>query len=281
MKAFYGNTLFEEPDSNYIGSQRVSVDISMVVNQAQTADGDLGEYAAKGSADDGGTKFNFTCRTQGFVVVLSCFVPDTRYAQGVDPQSFHLKRFDFFTPALDSKTLLPTRKCVVHGAQELITVNGDIPDNLSTGFGNIPNYFEYKVKQNVLNGDMSLASKRSSYLPFTLDKLMPWRIHSSSNGVVRIQNFDTDLLVASSKWRYIGLDAWLGWFNRIFNNSGNDTGDYNNTGEYRGFPYLEDIDDNFILYTFLDYNVSSLALPTQSSFQTFDEGDDTFAVEKA
>lgn len=282
LKAFYGNSEFEEPESNYIGSQQVPVNISTVVSQAQTSDGDLGEYAARGIADDGGNKFTFECRTQGFIVVLSTFVPECRYAQGVDPQLFHKGKYDFFTPALDSKTLLPTRKAVVHGAQEFLTVNGGYVEDLSAGFGNIPNYFEYKVKQNVLNGDMSLASKRSSYLPFTLDKLMPWRSHTIyANGNVRVSNFSPSLLVASSKWRYIGLDGWLGWFNRIFINSGNDTGDYRESSESRGYPYMEDIDDNFILYTYLDYKVSSFALPTQSSFQTVDEGDDTFAVEKA
>lgn len=280
LKAFYGNTEFDEPESNVIGSQRVDVGISMVVNQAQTSDGDLGEYAAKGLADDGGKKFTFECKTQGYVVVLSAFVPQTRYAQATDPNLFHKGKYDFFTPSLDSVTLLPTRKGCIHGAQEF--GNETVKQDLSLGFGNIPNYMEYKTKFNILNGDMSLASKRSSYLPFTLDKLMPWRTHRivSATGNVRLSNFDSSLLVASSKWRYIGLDGWLGWFNRIFINSGNDDGDYRESSSSRGYPYMEDIDDNFILYTFLEYHVDGFELPVQSSFQTVDD-EDTFEVEKA
>lgn len=278
LKAFYGNTLFDEPESNFIGSQNVNVNISMVVNQAQSSDADLGEYAAKGLADDAGKTYKFECKTQGFVVVLSTFVPETRYAQAVDPNLFHKSKYDFYTRNFDSITLLPTRKCCIHGAQEF-GVNSTLSD-LSTGFGNIPNYMEYKTKFNILNGDMSLASKRTSYLPFTLDKLMPWRISNFTPGSVGIRNFDSSLLVASSKWRYIGLDAWLGWFNRIFINSGNLDGDYHGV-ETRGYPYLEDIDDNFILYTYLDYTVNGFELPTSASYQTIEDGQDTFEVEKA
>lgn len=278
LRAFYGNTEFDQEESNFIGSQRIDVQISQLMNMAETSEAYLGQYAARGDADGQGRTFTFECREQGFVVVLAAAVPETRYAQAVDPNLRHLRKYDFFTPDFDSITLLPTPKYNIYGNEEVYT-NKHV-QSLSGGFGNIPNYMEYKTKYNILNGDMSLGSKRNSYLPFTLNKLLPFKVFSHTAAFTRVGNLSSDLLVAGDVWRYIGRDSWLGWFNRIFINSGTDD-IINTSGDHRGnYDDLEDIDDNFIVYNYIDYKVSSFAKAVKSSFETVESGD-SFDIEKA
>lgn len=277
MKSLYGASEFEEPDSHFIGSQNIRVNIELVESNAATEEAHLAEYAAKGFVDAAGKEFKYKCRSHGFVISLTCVVPETRYAQAVDPNLRHLNKYDFYTNEFDSITLLPSPKYCVYGNQEVFGtyVNSSYGD----GFGNVPNYMEYKTKYNILNGDMSLGSKRTSYLPFTLDKLLPFRnLSETSAGYVTTMNLQPSLLVAGDIWRYIGKNAWLGWFNRIFINSGNAS---DNVSGPRSSTVYDDIDDNFIVYNYMDYTVSSQALPVADSWQTGELGDNTMEIEKA
>lgn len=277
MKSLYGASEFDEPDSHFIGSQNIRVNIELVESNAATEEAHLAEYAAKGFVDAAGKEFKYKCRSHGFVISLTCVVPETRYAQAVDPNLRHLNKYDFYANEFDSITLLPSPKYCVYGNQEIFGtyVNSSYGD----GFGNIPNYMEYKTKYNILNGDMSLGSKRTSYLPFTLDKLLPFRnLSESSSGYVTTLNLQSSLLVAGDIWRYIGKNAWLGWFNRIFINSGNIPSASVSERFTRDY---DDIDDNFIVYNYMDYKVSSQALPVADSWQTGELGGNTMEIEKA
>lgn len=289
LRSEYGNTQFDEPESNFIGSQSVDCHISLVESTAATDDAYLGQYAAIGRADDGGREFHFECKTQGCVVSLMAVVPVTRYAQAVDPNLNHLQRYDYFTERFDSITLVPTPKYNIFGVQEVYAENTDFLQ----GFGNIPNYMEYKTKYNILNGDMSLGSTRTGYLPFTLNKLLPYLVSnyigsSRPNQVLPqsvLENLNPDLLVASSRWRYIGKEKWLGYFDRIFIESGTASDGISiptqSTDDQRDGYILEgNQDDPFIIYNFMDYKVHSFALPVADSWQTGAFGDN-FEVEKA
>lgn len=275
LRSEYGNTEFEEPDSSFIGSQHVECNISLVESNAATDDAYLGQYAAIGRADNGGRNFHYECKTQGFVVSLMTVVPRTRYAQAVDPNLNHLYKYDYYTERFDSITLLPTPKYNVYGVQEVEV--WDTEQKMSQGFGNIPNYMEYKTKYNILNGDMSLGSTREGYLPFTLNTLLPFRddyIVSERTRQDIIKNLDPSLLVASSRWRYIGKEKWLGFFDRIFIESGKASSGL----QYDKLEEMED--DQFIVYTYMDYKIRSFALPVSSSWQTGADGD-SFEVQKA
>lgn len=272
LRAFYGNTEFEEPESNYIGSQNINVTISELFNQAQTLQGDLGEYVGRGSCDAAGKTFNYEVRQQGFVVSLMTVVPFTRYAQAVNPNLRHISKFDYYTEDFDSITLLPSPKFSVYGIQEVGYGGIENSDELAGGFGNIPNYMEYKTIYNICNGDVSLGSKRNGYLPFTLNKLLPYRNQSKVGGSDSVEtgNVRGSALVAGTKWRYIGREAWLGWFDRVFIDAGSPVSPIINFTS----DFLPETDDHFIIYNYIDFGVSSMIHPVSESFQTGADGYD-------
>lgn len=262
LRSIFGSDTRNEPESFYLGSQILDIDISAVMNQAQTTEGFLGQYAARGVGQHTGIDLHYECRSAGYLITMMAVVPFARYSQAVDPTLSHITKYDFFNPDLDSVTLKPTPKYEVYGIQEVEKSGQQSYTDLQSGFGNIPLYMEYKQHYNILNGDMSKRSTRSSYLPFTLDKLLPYS--STQNG--RVVNLSPDILVNGSIWRYIGKDAWLGNYDRIFVNDGDV-----NTPD----------DDNFIIFNYVDLKSLSFALPTADSFQTGSLTEDSFKVQKA
>lgn len=278
MRTVFGSDYKQDNESNFIGAQSMTIDVEEVINTAETSLGTLGEFAGKGVNSDRGKEFTFTARQQGYLISMFAIIPDTRLCQAVDPNLDHLGRYDFFNPDFDAITLLPTRKMNIFGVSDFIRPNQE----LSNGFGNIPNYTEYKVSFDRLNGDMSLRSTKTSFLPFTLGKYIDTeRVVESTyieNGVekkrinIGYQNFN--LITAGTIWRYIGLYRWLGNFDRVFVNSGvvSQAQDlYSLTGITD--MLLGRLDDNFVVYQYVDLSVSGYALPLADSFQTDSFGD--------
>ena len=278
MRASFGAQYDQDDESNFIGASSYFIDITQVMSSAETAEGSLGEYAGRGVGEFGGDVYTFTARRQGYYIEFFCVVPDSRLAQSVDPNLDHITHQSFFDPAFDSLTLLPTKKMSIFGANDLGFYTGY--SESAAGFGNIPNYMEYKVSFDKINGDMSMMSTRDSYLPFTLSKLLPYTTfykYPRETDPYIIENVNYNPIVCGDYWRYIGRYRWLGQYDRIFENSGFSapiavTG--GNNLEYR-------FDDNFVIYFYCDIDMSGYELPISGSFQTGAGSGDTMTVEKA
>ena len=280
MRAIFGSDYKDEHQSNFIGSNTMELNITDVMSTAETSEGFLGEYAGQGKGADSGQNLHFTCPSAGYLISAFCIVPDARFCQGVDPNGFHKSKFDYYTPQFDSLTLLPSRKSIVYACNDIVP-----SARYDGGFGNIPNYMEYKQSFDRLNGDLSMRSTRDGLLPFSMQKLI-------SFGEVIVSGEETqenvlayqphpDLFVAGEIWRYIGRDRWLGNFDRIFVNSGNiDTFPGSNLQRRDDDIYRSRLDDNFICYFYNDVEVTGYELPVADSFQT-DSFGDTLKVEKA
>lgn len=283
LKSIYG-AKHTDNYSNFIGSQITPIEISDVMQTAETEQGYLGEYAGKGVGGSEGRSFNFKTEKFGFLVHLACIVPDSGYSQAVDPNLAHLGKFDFYTPELDALTLLPNPKMFIYGTQDVTSIGrtGTAGTNFEESFGNIPNYSEYKTAFNVLNGDMSLRSSRASYLPFTLDKLLPYG-DVTQDVMSKVWKFDVpDMreIVNGTHWRYINRHRWLGNFNRIFVNEGvgghNLSSDkFNDVLDQQAY----NMNDNFIIHNNIQLNVSSMMLPLADSFDTGTDGQDGRDIE--
>lgn len=268
MRAVFGSDYKQECKSNFIGAQTTPIEISEVMSTAETSQGYLGEYAGKGIGFEVGNNHKFTAPVHGYLISVFALVPDSRLCQAVDPNLLHVGRFDFYNPDFDALTLLPTPKLAIYGQYD---VYPDGYANMNGGFGNIPNYTEYKVSFDILNGDMSLRSTRSSYLPFTLGKYITPDIVNEYNK----DEFDFTVpqvgtFAAGDIWRYIGLYRWLGNFDRVFLNEGR-------KGVSTSTRYLDSVadrlDDNFVVYQYCDLKVSGYELPLADSFQTDSFGD--------
>lgn len=287
LRSIFNSDYLEDDERLYINSQKLDVFVEPVFSSAETSEAYLGEYAAKGEgkSDFQESRTSFHAKTSGFLVVMAGVIPEARYCQNVDPMLNHVEREDFHDYAFDSLTLLPTAKMFVYGENELGYV--EKPDtSLNDGFGNIPNYMEYNVSMNITNGDMSLPSTRDSYLPFNLDKLLPYTQSEegdiSENTSGSLTNLSPDVLVNGTLWRFIGLNRWLGNFDRIFINAGNDSyldSFYSGrTGE--NDPFKDEFDDdNFIMHSKVILKVQDYKLPVQDSFMT--DVFDGMTVEKA
>lgn len=273
MHSIFGSDYRDEKESNFIGVHTSKVDISPVMSTAETAQGYLGEFAGQGFGGTAGEKYDFTASCAGYLITMIAIVPDSKYAQGDDPDTNHLKKFDFFTPQFDALTLLPTRKSSIYNCFALTD-----PDSVNIGynqaFGNIPNYTEYKVERDLVSGELAQLSKQSNLLPFNLSKILPYtRILQDE-----VKNLNYSGLVAGEVWRYIGLYRQIGNFDRIFVNSGFEPS--GSATDSLSWLYESTQSDNFIVYFYIDLNVHSVALPVSQSFQT-DGFQDSIKVEKA
>lgn len=249
-------------DSFLIDSFVTPIEISDVMNHADTDSGYLGEYAGKGIGFSSPRSSKYRAKEFGFLIHFAAIVPQSGYSQAVDPCLSHIRKFDYFTPGLDGLTLVPTRKMYVYGVSD--HVSPDSRDKCSDAFGNIPIYSEYKTKFSILNGDISQASTRSSYLAYTLDKLLPYIDPASDDSTV---NKFYSSVVNGTLWRYIGRYRWLGMFNRIFHNTGNLESSFPNFDIIR-YSGSKRLDDNFIVHNHFKLSLHAPMLSFGSSFDT-------------
>ena len=279
MRSIFGSDYRDEKESNFIGVHTSKVDISPVMSTAETAQGYLGEFSGQGFGGTPGEKFDFTASVSGYLITMIVVVPDSKYAQGDDPDTNHIKKFDFFTPPFDALTLLPTRKSSIYNCFALTD-----PDSSHIGynqaFGNIPNYTEYKVERDLVSGELAMLSTQANLLPFNLSKILPYTRVSQD----AIENLRYNGLVAGEFWRYIGLYRNNGNLDRVFVNSQPSGASWYdevyNEGDSLTWLYNSRMDDNFIVYFYIDLKVHSVALPVSQSFQT-DGFQDSIKVEKA
>lgn len=257
-------------DSFLIDSFVTPIEISDVMNQAETSEGKLGEFAGKGIGFSSPRSAKYRSNEFGFLIHFACIVPQSGYAQAVDPCLSHVNKFDYYTPGLDGLTLVPTRKLFVFGTVD--HVSAAVRDKCNDSFGNIPIYSEYKTKYSILNGDISQASTRASYLPYSLDKLIPYVNPASEDSEV---NNLFSQIVNGTSWRYVGRYRWLGMYNRIFVNSGSLETSLPNI-DYIRYSGSNRVDDNFIVHNHFKL---SLHAPMLSFGSSFDTGADDLASE--
>lgn len=293
LKSIYGSG-YQCIESNYVNFDSFSIDISDVMSYSETEKAYLGEFAGKGLGLNRGSRLKYSPHNKehGFLVTLFTIVPDSKYSQGVDPRLFHIKKFDFYTPGFDGVTLVPSSKLALYGTYDVLLPS--MKDWMSTGsFGNIPVYSEYKQHQSILNGDCSLRSTRKSYLPFTLDKLLPYKDFSAANYVDYSGTPKTSyafrpdvgltpsLITNGTLWRYVGRYAWLGQYDRVFYNSGTVSDSTSYAGSHDPLDDVRNnLEDNFIVHCYVDSFEVSGKLPLGDSFDTgSDSESDTITVE--
>lgn len=260
-------------DNPYLGSDVVDVDFSDVFSTAETAEGSLGEYAGRATANGYSNDINVDTSSASLVLSFSVLVPRTQFCQGVNPNLFHVDYDDFYNPMFDGLTLLPTDR-LSFVAPSPLGFESDIIDNVDS-FGNAPVYTEYKVAtQGILNGDLSLKSTKASYDSFTMDTMISdYTYDDSSISADAIVSYSVRPYLpsfsAGTMWRYIGRWLWLGNFDRIFVNTKND---FTSSDFFSGVN-SRDItrsNDNLIVHNIVDLKINAPMLPTADSFMTRD-----------
>ena len=179
VKVHYGSdvsfNLFQ--DCFNISEWRTAIDIDDVFSTSETADvgnknkGDyLGAYAGKGIGFGKGG-FTFKAPTHGFVFVMSCIVPITNIFQGNDPTLYAIDNDTIPHPEFDALGYEFTPKGVFLSDNFLLGEKDDL--NLTNGgFGWVPRYTGFKVKKNIVNGDMCCGYYKRDLLPYFNDRLI-------------------------------------------------------------------------------------------------------------
>lgn len=272
-----GATYTQDTISNHIGSNVMDCRISDVMSNTENysevtnTGAKLGEYAGKGIGYDKGSDFTYHANTFGYWITLATVVPNAGYCQALNPNLKHLGQFDFFNGMFDALGYQITTRDSVLGSSEinLTGINSSSPSS----FGFIPRYSEQKVPFNVLNGDLSIRSKRSSLLPYTLDRFISDKVVSATelaDGVWDVDYSAHNIPMASTAWRYLNNSAdniALTNFNRIFYEEGNI-----DTGLDIYFP----LEDKFIIHNIFNMKYSA---PMKSISDSFDTDADKSAID--
>lgn len=286
VKVHYGSdvsfNLFQ--DCFNISEWRTAIDIDDVFSTSETADvgnknkGDyLGAYAGKGIGFGKGG-FTFKAPTHGFVFVMSCIVPITNIFQGNDPTLYAIDNDTIPHPEFDALGYEFTPKGVFLSDNFLLGEKDDL--NLTKGgFGWVPRYTGFKVKKNIVNGDMCCGYYKRDLLPYFNDRLI--LSHSASltlitddkgveTGNYKFSIANNNVPSASTSWQQICKYGFLTNYNRLFYNSKADLVD---DFYFKSRPLEYGLNDNFITQTVFDVRVTNWLKPVQNSYDTVDEVD--------
>lgn len=277
LKVHFGDNVVNDyfKESYNIRDIVTRCDINDIYSTADTtgSDGDyLGAFGGKGLGfTDSG--FNFQAKEFGYLFVLGAIMPKCAYFQGNDLTLYAKDRFTFPSPDFDALGYELTP------ATFLRDDNGISYDNKYTknaGFGFVPRFSGFKVKKDIINGDMSRRPTRTQLSAYHLDRMISTpeivATKSGSNYKVSVINNTFDLPKASQQWRYVNRYTWLGNYGRIF---------YNETSNgYITFPSVNDafgyglVDDQFIVQTVFDFKLTNKLKSLSQSFDTFEESTD-------
>lgn len=268
-------------DSYDLGSWITNCDINDVFSSADTASGSgdtasgdfLGSYAGKGIGFSDG-RINYEASACGYFFIMSAIIPKSGYYQGTDLSLYGIDRYTLPSPEFDA---LGYELTPLAG---MVDYNGEIDKRLDSysdmtdkAFGFIPRFSGYKVKKNIVNGDMSLRSVRDSLTPYHLNRIITKGLHavvtSGSDTLLTAKSFNVPS--ASVAWRYPTRYDYLGNFNRIFYNEGFMAGSPSDIGLTDSTTVR---DDNFIVQTVFDVRFTNCLKPISMSYDTYDESVD-------
>lgn len=270
VKVHYGaevsNSLFE--DAFRLNQWSTAIDIDDVFSTSDTADvgasnkGDyLGAYAGTGTGFSK-SGFSFVAPVHGYCFVLSCIVPLTNCFQGIDPTLLGIDLDTIPQPEFDALGFEATPRNVFISDNDVCVLP---KKSYSDTFGFVPRYTGFKVKKNVVNGDMSKGFFKTDLLPYFNDRMLYNNtLHFSHTSDGNFMSFSVDNVPnASTEYQKICRYSFLGNYNRLFYNSG--------TLLEGSVPSASYLSDNFIVQTVFDVRVSNWLKPVQNSYDTIDD----------
>lgn len=272
VRVHYGaevvNTLFEE--SNFVSESTTPVDISDVFSTSDTANvgtedkGDhLGAYAGKGIGfNKNGCSFHAS--HHGYLFMFSVIVPQIRDFVGTDPTLYAIDKDTIPVPDFDALGMEVTPRGALIGDNFIASNHGEFTGK---SFGFVPRYSGFKVKKDVVNGDMYLGHFKRDLQPYFLDRI-PYNnyishVEDEKNGRIHVVGLAFNKSPNSStSWQVLDSKTNIGNFNRLFYDEGDiASSDYNNP-------------ENFIVQTVFDFKVKNFLKPISESYETFDDTND-------
>lgn len=273
-----------------LGHNSLPIQISDVDSNADTFDADtasnnptgslIGSYAGKGQGTGNG-QFTAKSKSFGLFVVLMWIKPHEDYYQGVDTRLCAKRQDELPQPLYDGIGYELTPRAALWSDNGIsvntsgVAVKGDSSISDSVSFGYAPRYTGFKRYKGVVNGDLSLRSKRESSKSMYLDKQLIFRDIVEQTDLAGKTTYYVDSMNiprASTEWRYIMKYPWLQNYNRIFYSPGLLTWANGNTSP---FPVVDIVgskphDDNIIVHSLIQVAESNYLRPLSQSYDTFD-----------
>lgn len=271
VRVHYGsdvvNSLFEE--SNFISSTSSPIDISDVFSTSDTANlgaedkGDyLGAYAGKGIGfNKSGCSFH--AKNHGYLFMFSAIVPQVRDFVGTDPTLYAIDKDSIPVADFDALGMEVTPRGALIGDNFIASKRGEFTD---TSFGFIPRYSGFKVKKDIVNGDMYLGFFKRDLQPYYLDRI-PYnnfirKVYETGKSQFKIDGLSfANSPNSSTNWQVLDGKTNIGNFNRLFYDEGDISSEFNNP-------------ENFIVQTVFDFKVKNFLKPISESYETYDETTD-------
>lgn len=279
--------------SHFIGYTEQLINISDVVSTSDTfkpatesevSSGSLlGEYGGRGLSFNESQNFVYENNQIGFVITLCAIVPESGYSQGVDHSLKSIDKFSFYNREFDALGMDLTPKYEICSARDWSTDQTAESVETHSSFGFTPRMSGFKVANNVVNGDFSLRSTRSAYLPYTLDKYIALGEkvvnNISDNSKVKYGVFDllSKIPVAGVVWRYPSRYPWLANLQRIFANMQVDPKQWQLYSDFFGeqaqakWLYCSTDVDNFLVHIVCNLQQFAPMLPIERTFGTTDD----------
>lgn len=290
LKAHFGanvdNSIFK--DVTNIITTRVNCSINDVFSTSDTLSSGgetLGAFAGKGLGFDN-SAFDFTAPSFGYVICLSCIVPDSSFYQGYDPTLYATYVDQRPNADLDAFGYEATPLASIEPLNDISLSRRAVKISDKT-FGFVPRFSSFKTRKDIVNGDMSRRGSINSFAPYYLDKILTSQLVDAtevSKDTYSIVDRSAALPLATESWRYTCRFPWLGNYNRIFSSN-----------NYKPYSLVEDsdtdnyyteqiIDDLFIVQSVFNMRLTNLLKPMQDSYDTFDDdvnGDNERIVQQA
>lgn len=125
--------------------------VNEVMQNTETSDSPLGNYAGKGSSSSSGHFFNFFAKEYGCIMIIAHIRPKVLYTQGIDRNLLKLSRFDWFNPIFAGLSEQPVYKCEAHTTP--VATSSTASKALEIlGFG--PRYSEMYFDKSMASGDL-------------------------------------------------------------------------------------------------------------------------------
>ena len=165
----------------------------------------LGSYAGKGIGDNVANGLvSYTSDEFGMLIIVSTIIPKTAYYQGMDRCTFHVSRFDFYTPEFDNlgTQAIATRELYVpiHQLDDGDEATGINYDRAVFGF--TPRFAEYKKGYDNITGDLVLRSKNVGLEGWTLMRDVSHYFDPRNGSAYADVVHDQDFVEADDAWQY-------------------------------------------------------------------------------
>lgn len=152
LRSFFGVT---SPDSRlqrpeYLGGNRIPININEVTNSAQSSGEPLGDLGAKSATSDVNYDFEHSFTEHGWLIGLMCARTDHTYSQGIDQKWLRKTTFDYYFPTFAHVGEMPIYDVSIYADSTSI--------NTPNVFGYNEAWIEYRAKNNKATGEMRTSA---------------------------------------------------------------------------------------------------------------------------